>query len=290
LHPEYREVLKTITAPKEMEILELPYTSGDGRTNITLLNEVVDETSSAIIVQSPNFFGAIEEVDRCAEVAHSKGALLIVTITEPIALGILEPPGRLGADIVVGEGMSFGSPTSFGGPCLGIFAAREKFLRQMPGRICGMTKDMDGKRGFVLTISTREQHIRREKATSNICSNETLLATRAAMYLSLIGKEGLREIAIRNYSNAEYLKERLSKIKGIRIPFSAPTFNEFVIETELDGDELLNRMLKHKVFGGVALGRWYKEMKKAILVASTECHTKRELDEYVRIASKCIEG
>jgi glycine dehydrogenase subunit 1 len=208
------------------------------------------------------------------------GALLVVGFSEAVAYGLFTPPGELGADIVAGEGQSFGIPISFGGPYLGIFATRAKYLRQMPGRLVGETADLDGKKGFVLTLATREQHIRREKATSNICTNEGLCALRATVFLSCLGKEGLRELALLNVSKAHYAKRLVSKISDSRLAFSGPTFNEFVLETKEEPVKVLRALEKERILGGLPLKTFFPELGHHLLVTVTEMITKEEIDRW----------
>lgn len=277
LHPEYRRVLSTVLSGAD-DLIEVP--SVDGRIDRSRLAPLITSETAAVIVQFPNFFGVVEELRDVADAAHAAGALLIAVVPEPIALGILTPPGAWGADVAVGEGLSLGLPVSFGGPTLGIFTVTEKLVRQMPGRICGRTVDADGRPGFVLTLSTREQHIRREKATSNICSNQALCATTAAIHMSLLGKEGMRELAMINASKAAYAKQRLTAIPGVELAFDAPTFNEFAIETLEPAAALLEKLANRGILGGADLGRWYPNLENAILVCATELNSKEEIDRY----------
>lgn len=285
LHPEYREVIKTVLKPRNNEIQEVPFQQ-DGRINIAVLQERLDSDTACFIIQSPNFFGIMENLEEISKIVSASGALFVVTITDPTCLGIFRGPGEFGADIVTAEGQSFGCGLNFGGPYLGIFASREKYVRQMPGRISGATTDSDGKRGFVLTMSTREQHIRRERATSNICSNEALLALAAGMYLSLLGKNGLKRIAEINIANAEYLKSEITKIPGIELKFNGPTYNEFVVSINTDLESLNRILLSNNIFGGATLECWYPEMENDLLICTTECHNKEDLDKYVSILKK----
>lgn len=280
LHPEYRDTIKTTLKPKGINVIEIPY-GKDGRINTSTLKDSIDDNSAGIIIQSPNFFGIIEDIDEISKIVHEGKAMFIVAVTEPVSLGILEGPGTFGADIVTAEGQAFGCGLNFGGPYLGIFAVKEKYLRSMPGRIVGVTTDKDGKRGFVLTISTREQHIRRGKATSNICSNEALMATTAAIYLSLLGREGLKKLSEINLANAQYLKAELSKVDGVTIGFDGPTFNEFVIKIDKDVKTLNESLINKGIFAGVPLECWYPELKNSILVCTTECHDRSDLDRLV---------
>ncbi len=242
------------------------------------LEEILSDDVAAVVVGYPNTFGIVEDLEPIADAVHAAGALLIVCVPEPLALGLFESPGAMGADIVIGEGLSFGLPTSFGGPTLGLFAARQKFLRQMPGRICGQTTDSSGRTGYVLTLSTREQHIRREKATSNICSNQALCATACSIYLSLLGKTGFQKLARLNSAKAAYAKKQLAKIPGVKPSFDAPTFNEFALELPKPADGVLETLAKDRIFGGIALSRWYPEMTNHLLVCVTEMNTKEDID------------
>jgi glycine dehydrogenase subunit 1 len=260
-----------------MELVEIPF-DGAGRTDAAELERLLDKETAAVVAGYPNFFGVIEDLGSMSAAAHGQGVYLVAAVQEPIALGLLKSPGELGADIVVGEGQSFGIPLSFGGPYLGFFAARQKGLRSMPGRLVGETLDRDGRRGFVLTLATREQHIRREKATSNICSNEGLCALMAAIYLSLMGKAGIREVAIQNLSKAEYAKQLISDLPGFSLPFTAPTFNEFVVEAEEGAVAVLERLEKKGILGGISLARFFGEMSKRFLVCVTEQNTREEID------------
>lgn len=280
LHPHYRETLQTYTADLGITLEEIPWDS-DGTLNESNLKEALKEPVSALIVQSPNFFGAIEPLDRWGEIAHQRGALFIVVVTEPLSLGILKPPGDYGADIVTGEGQSLGLPLSFGGPYVGLFACKKEYVRQMPGRLVGETVDAEGKRGYVVTLATREQHIRRARATSNICTNQGLCALAVTLYLSTLGKSGLRDLAILNLQRANAFKRRLQQIARITIPFKAPTFNEFVIQTDQDGEGLLQKLLDQKIVGGLDLGRFYPELHNHLLIAVTETTPKASWEKWI---------
>ena len=277
LHPEFRTTVETYCRYLGMELVEIPF-DGAGRTDAAELERLLDKETAAVVAGYPNFFGVIEDLGAMAAAAHGFGAYLVAAVQEPIALGLLKSPGELGADIVVGEGQSFGIPLSFGGPYLGFFAARQKGLRSMPGRLVGETLDRDGRRGFVLTLATREQHIRREKATSNICSNEGLCALMAAIYLCLMGKQGIREVAVQNLSKAEYAKERISALPGFSLPFVAPTFNEFVVEAQEGAAAVLDRLEKRGILGGIVLSRLFGGMSDRFLVCVTEQNTREEID------------
>src|SRR5690606_29997985 len=221
VHPEYREVARTYTQHGDADISTIAFDEATGT-----IGDIagLDDKTAAVVVQSPNFFGCVEDLKAIADKAHAVGALFVVVVTEAISLGLLRSPGECGADIVVGEGQSFGIPMSFGGPHVGLFATQEKYIRQMPGRLCGVAYDKDGNRGFVLTLSTREQHIRREKATSNICTNQGLIALAATIYMEAMGKTGLQEVAEQNAQKAAYAKQQIAGLDGYSIPFSAPTF------------------------------------------------------------------
>jgi glycine dehydrogenase subunit 1 len=285
MHPEYRAVVKTVLAGED-DIKTLK--TKDGVIDRSSLSSSIDDDTAAIAAQYPSFFGTVEEFSDVAEMAHGKGSLFITATPEPIALGILKPPGEFGADIAVGEGLSLGLPVSFGGPTLGIFTTSEKLVRQMPGRICGRTVDAEGRTSYTLTLSTREQHIRREKATSNICSNQALCATTAAIYLSLLGRQGIYELASLNASLCEYAKGLLTSIKGVRIPYGAPTFNEFVIETPLEASDLIARLASRGIAGGIALSRWYKNMGRQLLICTTELSTKDNIEKYAEALASLI--
>ena len=274
VHPHYREVARTYLEPTCYELVELPV-GADGRTDLSGLAEI--DSLAAVAIQSPNFFGVIEDLEALGQKIHAAGALFITSFTEPLAYGLTRNPGVCGADIVCGEGQSFGMPRSFGGAALGMFACRDEFVRNMPGRLVGETKDLDGKRGFVLTLSTREQHIRREKATSNICSNQGICTQIAASYMASLGGSGLRELARLNYDKAEYFKALL-KEKGARIVFEAPTFNEFVVEFKDDFQPARKRLLEKKIVAGLDLGRFYPEHAGRYLFCVTETVTKEIMD------------
>jgi glycine cleavage system P protein (glycine dehydrogenase) subunit 1 len=278
IHPHYRQVVATYFRPTEFEVVELPYLA-DGRTDLSGLTEV-DELA-AVAVQSPNFFGVIEDLSAAAEAAHSVQAIFITCFTEPLAYGLVRNPGSCGADIVCGEGQSFGIPRSFGGPGLGMFACLEKYIRSMPGRLVGQTTDLDGRRGYVLTLATREQHIRREKATSNICSNQGLCAMTAGIYMASLGGSGIRELSRLNYDKAEYFKKELMKA-GAKIIFSAPTFNEFVVEFAKKFKPAADRLRKKKIIAGLELGRYYQELKDGYLFCITETASRDVMDTVVR--------
>ncbi len=277
LHPQYQRVIRTYVKNLGIEIDEIAYAE-TGEVNIQDLKDKLDDRTSAVLVQSPNFLGVIEDVGKISDLAHSVESLAVVVVAEAASMGILEAPGRLGADIVTGEGQSFGIPLSFGGPYLGFMSCSKEYIRQFPGRIAGETKDIDGKRGFVLTLSTREQHIRRERATSNICTNQALCALRATIFLETLGKEGLRELAGQNIQKAHYALERLTRINGIQSKFSGGVFNEFVLEFSGDLSKI-EKVLKEKgIVAGVSLGEFFPGLENCLLVCVTELHTKEEID------------
>lgn len=276
-HPMYRRAVQTYFKPTGYEMIELDYLD-NGRVDLSTLEE--DDELAAVAVQSPNFFGCIEDLHAIGEKAHEKGALFIVSFTEAMAYGLLKSPGEQGADIVCGEGQSLGIPQSFGGPGLGIFASRMEYVRNVPGRLVGRTDDMDGKRGFVLTLATREQHIRRAKATSNICTNNSLCALASAMYMASVGRSGMRELAALNRDKAEYLKGELKKA-GCKIRFDSPTFNEFVIEFPGDSASVYKRLLDKKIIAGLPLSPYYSELADCYLVCVTEVRTKADMDALV---------
>ncbi len=278
VHPEYREVATTYDQHGDSEIVEIGYDVATGRVSGI---EALDERTAALVVQSPNFFCCIEDLQTLADAAHAVGALFIVVVTEAISFGLLKPPGACGADIVVGEGQSWGVPMSFGGPHVGIFATQEKFVRQMPGRLCGVAYDKNGNRGFVLTLSTREQHIRREKATSNICTNQGLIALAATIYMESMGKKGLQEVAMQNAQKAAYAKQQIARVNGFSIAFSSPVFNEFVVRGPRPASEVLERVREKGIIGGLAMSKYYVGHDNDILVCVTETMTKANIDAFV---------
>jgi glycine dehydrogenase subunit 1 len=279
VHPEYREVVRTYAQHQEIPIAEVGY-AASGRVDMAALDEAITSETACVVIQSPNFFGTIEDVAAIAELAHAKGALLIVSIAEAVSLGIVRPPAE--ADIVSLEAQSYGVAIGYGGPYCGVIACKERFLRQMPGRIVGETKDVNGKRGYVLTLSTREQHIRREKATSNICTNQALMALIATIFLTVYGKEGMRELAEHNLAKAAYLRRALAGRggEGARVLFDgAPRFHEFVLELPSDAAETNEALLARKIIGGLALAKWYPELgPNASLWCATEMTTRAQMD------------
>jgi glycine dehydrogenase subunit 1 len=271
VHPEYREVLNTYVRRQDVPVCEVPYLEGSGDCDLEALERVVDADTAAVVIQSPNFFGVIENVPAAADIAHRAGALLVVVFSEAVSLGVLRPPAE--ADIVAGELQSFAISPSYGGPFAGVIAAKERFIRQLPGRLVGQTTDTRGQRAYCLTLSTREQHIRREKATSNICTNQALVALMATVFMTVYGKEGLRELAVQNLSKARYLAS------GLNLRFSAPFFNEFAVRTGgRTPDEINRALLKRKVIGGLPLGRFYPELSDCMLLCATEMNRREAMD------------
>ncbi|MBN2422712.1 aminomethyl-transferring glycine dehydrogenase subunit GcvPA [Candidatus Woesearchaeota archaeon] len=279
VHPYYREVVKTYADAGDIELIEIEH--NEGLTSIDDLKNRINENTAAVIVQSPNFFGNIEDLEKIAGIAHDRGVLLIGTFSDAISLGILNAPGDLGVDIVAGEGQSFGIPISFGGPYLGIIACRKKFMRLIPGRIVGKTTDANGKQGYLLNLQAREQHIRREKAISNICSNEALCMLAAAVYLATVGKK-LKDIAGNSMKKAHYLYERLIEMPMFKEVFSVPFFNEFVVKC--DDSSLINKLLlKKDIIGGYELSKDYPELENCLLFCSTEMNSKQEIDNMIKV-------
>ncbi len=281
VHPEYLAVAKTYTQHGDLKIETVRFDKESGRISADDLSKL-DDKCAALVVQSPNFFGCVEDVKALADKAHQSGALLIVVVTEAISFGLLKSPGACDTDIVVAEGQSFGVPLSYGGPYVGLFATKEKYVRNMPGRLAGIAYDKNGNRGFVLTLATREQHIRREKATSNICTNQGLIALAATIYMETMGKKGLQEVALQNAQKAAYASKRISEIEGFSLPFSAPRFNEFVVRAPRIADEILSRLSAEKgIIGGLSLSRYYAENPNDFLVCVTETNTKEQIDNLV---------
>jgi glycine dehydrogenase subunit 1 len=285
VHPEYREVMRTYAQHREASsghaTQEIGYCE-DGRIDLAALDAAVDDQTACVLVQSPNFFGVIEDIPAIATVAQKKGALLVVAIAEAVSLGIVQPPVE--ADVVIMEAQSFGVAPSFGGPFCGVIAAKDKYVRQMPGRLVGETKDSQGRRGFVLTLSTREQHIRREKATSNICTNQALVALMATVFMTVYGKEGIKDLALHNLAKADYAAKTLGAGGKLLFPGS-PRFNEFVLRGEETPEQMNARLLEHKIIGGLALRKWYPELGNASLWCATELTTRFQMDSAAEIVA-----
>ncbi len=282
LHPEYREVLATYAFHQGMPLALAPFTDS-GRLDPKALEKSITQDTACVLIQSPNFFGTIEDVAAIAEIAHKNGAMLVVSVAEAVSLGIVEPPRQ--ADVIAMEAQSFGVPLGFGGPYCGVIATREQFVRAMPGRLVGQTTDRNGKRGFVLTLATREQHIRREKATSNICTNQALVALMANIFMTIYGKVGLRELAKQNLAKAAYAAQQFGKHAKVLFPGS-PRFNEFVLQTSDDPYAINSRLLSHKIVGGLPLKKFYPELGKAALWCCTEMSTRTVIDTAVGLVAE----
>lgn len=280
LHPEYREVVDTYIRNAGIESVTIPYDQTTGTLRIDAIAELGSDLAT-VVVQSPNFFGGIEDLRQLGDATHKIGALFTVVVAEGMSLGQLLSPGQCGADIVCGEAQSFGIPLSFGGSYCGFFATREKYQRQIPGRLVGLTHDAQGRPGYVLTLATREQHIRREKATSNICTNQGLYALMATIYLSTMGRTGVREVAQQNIQKSHYAASRLAGIDGFSLRFSAPYFNEFVLSCPEQADQMLDALKSHNIIGGLPLSRFFPEMRNEILICVTETTTRKEIDALV---------
>ncbi len=283
VHPAYRRVMKTYVEGTGIEVVE---TGGDADQFATTVDDIrpfISDDLACVVVQYPNFFGGIEDIKSMAEEVQEAGAMLVVS-TSPVPLGLLKSPGELGADIVTAEGQSLGVAQSYGGPYVGLLGTRQKFVRQMPGRIAGITTDSEGKRGFVLTLQTREQHIRREKATSNICTNQGLMATAATVYMSTVGPEGFREVSRAAYQNAHYLANQLANLDGFEISGDLPFFNEFTIKTPVPARTLNERLLQEGILGGYDLGQEDPSLSHYLLLAATELNTRESIDRLVAIA------
>ncbi len=279
LPPQYRETVATYCRYLNVELVSVAIK--DGVTDIASLEELLDDQVASVVVGYPNYFGQIEDLAAIADLAHAAGARLVATVAEPLALALYKSPGELGADVVVGDGQSFGIPLSYGGPGIGFFAVRKKDMRVLPGRLVGQTVDQDGKRGFVLTLATREQHIRREKATSNICSNQGMCILMVGIYLALHGKQGLRRLAEINYAKAAYAREQIALIDGFEVKFSGSSFNEFVVTCAEPVAELKKRLEQQGILAGVSLGRDYPELENGLLICVTEQNSREQIDRLV---------
>ena len=281
VHPEYMQVAETYVAHAGIELLRTGFDEETGRTTLND-DSALDDKVAAVVIQSPNFFGCVEDLKSFADKVHAVGALLVVVVTESASFGLLRSPGACGADIVVAEGQSFGVPVSYGGPYVGLFATRDKYARQIPGRLAGIAYDKEGRRGFVLTLATREQHIRREKATSNICTNEGLIALAATIYMTTMGRAGLQEVAAHCAQKAAYARKQISSIEGFSIPYSAPVFNEFVVRAPVAAEGLLRRLAAERnVTGGLALSRYFDGHPNDFLVCVTETNKRADIDALV---------
>ncbi len=278
IHPLYRMTLETYARSWDLNIIDCSLK--DDRTDLAELEKLITENTAAVVIQSPNFFGCIEDTASFSKTAHAHDALFIQGV-DPISLAILKTPGDVDADIAFGEGQSLGIHLNFGGPYLGLFTAKQEYVRKMPGRIAGMTEDTDGNRGYVLTLQTREQHIRREKATSNICSNEALCALAATVYLALMGRSGLKQVAELCVQKAHYLQEKICELPGYSAVNTSPFFKEFVIETPLPAKEIIQMALDRSIYAGIDLGTYFPKRKNQLLIAVTEKRTKEELGRFV---------
>ena len=285
VHPQYVETVRTYVQNLSLELVEIGW-GADGRIDTEALRKACDDKTFGVAIQSPNFLGVIEDYDAIA--GSSGDVTKIAVVTEATSLGILQPPGAHGFDICVGEGQAWGIAPQYGGPYVGFMVVRDALKRHMPGRLVGETVDVDGRRAYVLTLATREQHIRRGKATSNICTNEALIALAANMYLSLMGKAGLREVGEQCLHKAAYLRGELGKIASVVLPFSGPVYNEFVVRTPFSADGILADLAHEKILGGIPLGRFHPGNENDFLVAVTELHTREQLDRFAGALNAAI--
>jgi glycine dehydrogenase subunit 1 len=283
--PIYRKILKTYTSNLNFEFQETPVVHG--QSDRDEIYKLIDDQTAAVVLQNPNFFGAMDDHSDIVKKAHEKGALVIQSVY-PIALGLMKTPGEMDVDIVTGEGQSLGLPLNFGGPYLGFMATKKKFIRKMPGRIIGQTIDKEGRQCFVNTLQAREQHIRREKATSNICTNVSLCALQALVFMSLLGREGFKELAQLNLNKAEFAKQQINLIDGVEVKQSAPTFNEFTVHLPVNASLVVEKMVERGIAGGFPLDRYYKDMENYMIVAVTEKRTKKEIETYVQTLKEVL--
>ena len=280
VHPHYRQVVQTyLSGLPGARLKEIPFQ--EGATSVDRLAEGMDETVAAVLIQHPNFFGQLEEVEAIEQQVHAKGGLLVMAV-DPISLGLLKTPGEFKADIAVGEGQSMGNAISYGGPYVGFFATRRDLIRQMPGRVVGATTDAQGRPGFCLTLQTREQHIRRERATSNICTNQALNALASAVYLATVGKEGLKEVAMLCLAKSHLAQQKITALPGYSAPFNGPFFKEFVVRLPLPATRILKRLLRAGILAGIDLGNYYRELKNHLLICVTEMHRTEEIERLVQ--------
>jgi glycine cleavage system P protein (glycine dehydrogenase) subunit 1 len=287
VHPQYTATVRAYIQNLGYEIVEVGW-GADGRIDLDALRAACTSDVFAVAIQSPNFLGVLEDYDAIRIIADGEGAVKIAVVAEATSFGIVSPPGEHGFDICVGEGQAWGIPTQFGGPYVGFMVVRDALKRHMPGRLVGETVDVDGRRAYVLTLATREQHIRRGKATSNICTNEALIALGANIYLSLMGKQGLRDVAIQCLQKAAYLREKLAAISTVTIAFKGPIYNEFVVRTPYPAPDILSDLEHEKILGGIPLGDFYPGHENEFLVAVTELHSREHLDRYASVLSACI--
>jgi len=285
VHPFYREVVETYCKRSGVNLKEISI--ADYLTDLDQLKSMVNDNTAGLLVQNPNFFGFLENLEEMEKIIHEVKGLYTISV-DPISLGILKPPGEYNADIVTGEGQSLGNHLSLGGPYLGIFAAKKSLIRKMPGRIAAVTEDKDGRRGFVLTLQTREQHIRRDRATSSICTNQQLCALAATVYMALMGKKGIPAVADLCIQKAHYLAEKLAEIKGIELLADHPFFKEFAVKIPVKADTVIDQMRKENIFAGIDLSRFDYDMDNALLVAVTEKRTKEEMDRYVEVMKEIV--
>jgi glycine dehydrogenase subunit 1 len=281
IHPEYRTVVKTYCDSCELDLKEVSF--DDGITDLNNLKKMISEKTAAVFIQNPNFFGCIENISEIEKICHDKGALFIVNVVESTSLGLLKPPGDYGADIVTGEGQSFGNPMNFGGPYLGFMGTKKDYMRHIPGRLSGITKDTKGRRGFVLTLQTREQHIRRERASSNICSNEALCALATTVYLTTLGKSGLKQVANLCYQKSHYAFEEIKQIPSFKGVFSTPFYNEFVVECPVEPEKVNEELIENDIIGGFNLEKHYPKLKNCMLFCVTEMNTKKDINNLVEV-------
>jgi glycine cleavage system P protein (glycine dehydrogenase) subunit 1 len=287
LHPNYKKVLDTYYKGNHADIITIPL--NNGHTDMNAASELIDTETACLILQQPNFFGCLEPVEQAGEIANKAG-IMYVSVVNPISLGILTPPGEYGAHIAVGEGQSFGSRMNFGGPGLGFMTCTKKLMRKIPGRVVGMAQDINMKRGFVLTLQAREQHIRREKATSNICSNQALNALAAAVYLAFMGKEGIKKVAELCLTKAHMLAGLLTKIRGFSLKYTTPFFHEFVLHNPVNSEEVNRKLIEYGINGGLPLGKFFPGMKNESLLCVTETKTKKEIDELIFAIERITAG
>lgn len=285
LHPDYKAVLATYIQETGTQVIEIPHQQG--KMDLTFVAKHLTSDVAAVVAQNPNFFGVVEPVAEIAPLAQAAGALFIACVN-PISLGLLTPPGEYGADIAVAEGQSLGIAPGYGGPFLGLLACKTKWLRKMPGRLVGQTLDVDGKRAFVLTLQAREQHIRREKATSNVCTTTALIGSCATFYMALLGKHGLRDVAYQNLAKAKYAFDQLTQIPGVRAPFASPFFNEFVLQTKVPAETLQQRLLERNIVAGLPIKKWYPDLENASLWCITETKTKGDIDALAKALKEVI--
>jgi glycine dehydrogenase subunit 1 len=291
IHPHYRQVVKTIVSQRDIEIIDVPFDSATGRVSLAELEKFSATEIGALVIPQPNFFGVLDDVDALTDWAHAKKAL-VIAVVNPLAMSLLKPPGqwgKAGADIACGEGQPLGVPMASGGPYYGLLCCKKEFVRQLPGRIVGRTVDKEGKQGFVLTLQAREQHIRRAKATSNICTNQGLLVTASTIYMSLMGPQGLRQIAIACHQNLQTLREKLLTIAGVEDVFQQPSFHELVIRLPMSVDVVLNELAKNKIQGGYNLTKTYPELGECLLVCATETKTQQDIDYFVQALAQIVQ-